>query len=117
MHTNGLGISGIELSQRLEVWVANGMLSRLRGLLGRPPLKAHQAMLLRRCNLVHTFGMRYPLDLVFMRRDGRVLKVVNALSPSRICGHWRAHCVLELAPGAALLSGIEPGMRLPLETL
>jgi uncharacterized membrane protein (UPF0127 family) len=101
----------------LEVWVANTMCSRLLGLLGRPPLTSHQAMLLRRCSLVHTFGMRYSLDLVFMRRDGRVLDVVNALRPNRICGHWRAHCVLKLAPGVALLSGIEPGMRLPIEAL
>ncbi|MFM8898994.1 MAG: DUF192 domain-containing protein [Burkholderiales bacterium] len=101
----------------LEVWLANSMLSWMRGLLGRPPLKAHQAILLSRCNLVHTFGMGYALDLVFMRRDGTVLKVVNALRPSRISGHWRAHDVLALAPGAALVSGIEPGVRLPIESL
>lgn len=93
------------------------MLSRMRGLLGRPALEGYQGMLLRSCNIVHTFGMRYPIDMVFMRHDGHVLKVAAAVAPRRAQGHMRAHCVLELASGAAKKCGIHPGMRLPIEIL
>jgi uncharacterized protein len=112
-----LTVEGERGSHRLEVQVAASMPARMRGLLGRPALQTHEGMLLRACNLVHTFGMNYPIDLVFMRRDGHVLKVFDAVAPRRARGHLRAQCVLELAAGAATTSGIQAGMRLPLETL
>jgi uncharacterized protein len=117
MNTQQLAFISAGSAQQLEVMVAGSMLARMRGLLGRPALRHDQGLLLRSCNLVHTFGMGYPLDLVFMRRDGRVLKVAHSIPPRRASGHLRAHCVLELAAGAAQRSGITPGMRLPLETI
>lgn len=103
--------------QLLNVMVAASMLSRMRGLLGRPSLLSREGMLLRSCNLVHTFGMRYPIDVVFLRRDGMVLKVADAVRPSRACGHLRACSVLELAAGEALRCGIAPGLTLPIQAL
>ena len=117
MKTSLLSFKSTQGEQRLDVSVASSMLSRMRGLLGRPALEGYQGMLLRSCNLVHTFGMRYPIDMVFMRRDGHVLKVSTAVAPRRAQGHMRAHCVLELASGAAKKCGIHPGMRLPIEIL
>ncbi len=104
-------------ARALDVQVAATTLARMRGLLGRPPLGPGQAMLIRPCNLVHTVGMGYAIDVVFLRRDGLVLKVAAALAPRRASGHWRAHCVLELAAGEAARHAIAPGLVLPLGAL
>lgn len=86
------------------VWRAVRAFERMRGLLGRPPLAAGEGMLIERCGLVHTFGMKWPLDLVFLDRQGRILKQVAALPPRRIAGCAGAVATLELAAGA-LASG------------
>ena len=101
--------------QALDVMVAATPLERMQGLLGRAPLQAFEAMLLRSCRLVHTIGMGYPLDLVYLKRDGTVLKVTQALPARRIDGHWRAHSVLEMAAGMAATCGIRRGDRLLLD--
>jgi uncharacterized membrane protein (UPF0127 family) len=101
-------------ARTLDVMVAASMPARMRGLLARPRLADGQAMLLGPCNTIHTLGMRYPIDVVFLRRDGLVLRVASAVPPRRMRGHWRAHCVLELASGAAARCGIEPGLVLPI---
>jgi len=75
----------------LDLMVASTVLTRLRGLLGRQPLNQGEGILLRPCNLVHTVGMRYPIDVVFLRRDGLVLKVAPAVVPCRARGYLRAH--------------------------
>lgn len=101
-------------AQSLDVMLAQSMFERMRGLLARPPLRDDECMLLRACNMVHTVGMGYPIDVVFLRRDGLVLKVKKSLAPWRASGHPRAHCVLELAAGQAARRGIARGMALPI---
>lgn len=103
--------------QRLTVMLAATALSRMRGLLGRPALQRNEGLLLRPCNLIHTLGMRYPIDVVFLRRDGLVLKVAASLPARRASGHVRAQCVLELATGVAEHCGIVAGARLPIGAL
>jgi uncharacterized membrane protein (UPF0127 family) len=99
----------------LRVVVAASMFERLRGLLARPALQGEEGMLLPSCRLIHTFGMRYPIDVVYLGKGGQVLKVTAALAPGRMDGHLRACSVLELAAGAAQHCGIVPGVRLPLD--
>ncbi|MGE3856484.1 MAG: DUF192 domain-containing protein [Dehalococcoidia bacterium] len=83
---------------------------RLRGLLARPPLRPGEALLIRPCNGVHTCGMRYPIDVVFLDREGRVLRVVPALRPWRFVPFVRrAHVAIELRAGAAAACGLRPG--------
>ncbi|HEX7370630.1 MAG TPA: DUF192 domain-containing protein [Rhodanobacteraceae bacterium] len=83
------------------VWRADNPVTRLRGLLGRPPLRgsAQEALLLVPCNSVHTFWMRYALDLVFLDADERVLGWVEGLRPWRAKTWLRAKYTLELAAG------------------
>ena len=104
-------------AQQLDVVVAATVATRLRGLLARPPLRSDQGLLLSPCNMVHTVGMRYPLDLVFLRHDGRVLHVTPHVPPNRLRLCWRARSTLELAAGTAARCGIRPGMNLSVETL
>lgn len=84
-----------------QAWRADRPWSRLRGLLGRPPLHggAAQALWLTPCGGVHTFGMGYPLDIVFLDRDGRVLECCESLPPWRTCLRSDAWQTVELAPG------------------
>lgn len=88
--------------------------SRLRGLLFRPALAADggQALLIRPCGSVHTMGMRYALDVVFLDREGRVLAVREHVRPWRFCVGRGAHAVVELHHGAARRLGIALGDRL-----
>lgn len=101
--------------QRLQVMLATTPLARMRGLLARPPLERGQALYISPCNMVHTVGMGYPIDVVFLRRDGLVLKVAPRVAPRRMRGHLRAASVLELAAGEAARCGIAPGVVIPVE--
>lgn len=84
-----------------RVWRADSMGPRMRGLLGRRPLRADaaEALLLMPCNSVHTFGMRYPLDVVFLDAQERVLGWHRNLRPWRFGACWGARCTLELMTG------------------
>jgi uncharacterized membrane protein (UPF0127 family) len=72
---------------------------RKRGLLGRDGLPSGQAMVIAPSNLVHTFAMRFAIDILFAARDGRVLKISTAVPPRRIAGSLRAFAVIEMAAG------------------
>ncbi|HEX7814873.1 DUF192 domain-containing protein [Dyella sp.] len=85
-----------------RTWLADTAWSRLCGLLGRPPLRpdAEEALLLSPCGAVHTIGMRYALDIVFLDRIGRVLDCHAALSPGRMRHCRGARLTLELSAGS-----------------
>lgn len=85
---------------------------RTRGLLGREALAEEQGLLIDPCNSVHTFGMRYAIDLVYITRDGSVAKIIRSLGPRRLSFCWRAGAVLELLSGAADRLGVKQGMRM-----
>lgn len=97
----------------VDLMIASTMFERMRGLLAREALGEQQGMLLQACRLIHTCGMRYPIDVVYLSRDGVVLKVTRALVPRRADGHWRAHSVLEMAAGEAGRCGIQAGTVMP----
>jgi uncharacterized protein len=85
---------------------------RMRGLLGRAPLNADEGLLLDPCGGVHTFMMRYPIDVVYLSRDLCVTKIVSALVPWRCSMAFGAAMTLELAAGGAQACGIEHGQGL-----
>ena len=61
----------------MKVEIAYSTISRLRGLLGRK--ECPDALLLTRCNDIHTFGMRHAIDVAFLAADGTVLEVYRGL--------------------------------------
>lgn len=97
----------------MRVMLAQRFLPRLVGLLGRRGLGADEALLLAPCNNIHTFFMRFSIDVVFLDREGEVLAIVPALRPWRVAAALRAHACLELAAGGARRSGLEVGQRIP----
>lgn len=74
--------------------------SRRQGLLAEAGLAAGEALIIAPSQAVHTFGMRFALDLVFADREGRVVKVREHVGPWRVAVAWRAFAVIELAAGA-----------------
>jgi uncharacterized membrane protein (UPF0127 family) len=114
MHRISLQLDAERGCHRLDLMVAAGIFERMRGLLGHAPLGQSQGMLLPGCGMIHTFGMRYPIDVVYLDGKGKVVKVTPALAAGRMGGHWRARTVLELAAGTALRCGIHPGAALGL---
>jgi len=88
--------------------------SRLRGLLGRSELPAGEGLLLRPSPSIHTWFMRFPIDVLFLDRDLRVLAVRPQVRPWRMAGQKGARAVLELAAGEALRRNIGPGDQLML---
>ena len=97
--------------------VADSPWSRMRGLLGRRGLESGEGLLLRPTGSVHTFFMRFPIDVVFLSRDGEVLKVARALPAWRAAGARRAKAALELAADEAERREIRVGTRLDLSVL
>jgi uncharacterized membrane protein (UPF0127 family) len=93
----------------LEVDVAATRAERRRGLLGRDSLSPTEGLLLAPCFAVHTVGMRFPIDVVFLDRDGKVVRVVPQLQPWRIAVSLRARAVVELSAGTAAASHIQVG--------
>ena len=83
--------------------------SRKRGLLGRNQLAAGTALVIAPCSGIHTFGMQFPIDVVFAARDGRVLKIARAVGPRRIAVCLRAFAAIEFAAGEADRCGVRVG--------
>ena len=71
--------------------------SRKRGLLGRDSLAAGQALIIAPSNIVHTFFMRFPIDILIAARDGRVLKARRNVPARRLVGTLRGFAVIEMA--------------------
>jgi len=90
---------------------------RMRGLLGRDGLEPGQGMLIDHAGSVHMFFMRFPIDVVFLDRDRKVVGVRHGLRPWRVAGARRAVAALELLAGAAAQAGVEEGEVLVLEEL
>jgi uncharacterized membrane protein (UPF0127 family) len=79
-----------------EVPVATGPRARLLGLAGLDRSRAGAGLLIPRCASVHTFGMRFPLDLVFLDERSRAISVRRGVRPGRIARERGAAAVLEL---------------------
>ncbi len=86
-----------ELAASVEL--ADHSAARRKGLLGRDSLFAGEGLWILPCQAVHTVGMRFPIDLVYLDRDLRVRKVRSNVYPWRLSACVCAHSVLELAPG------------------
>ncbi len=112
-------------NSRLKIWnltrqvvlahcveVADHGAARRKGLLGRDGLAAGEGLWIVPCESVHTFGMTFSIDLVYLDRDKRVKKVRSGVPPWRVSACLFANSVLELAPDTIQLTQTRPGDRL-----
>jgi uncharacterized protein len=94
-------LPGRTLPGGLRVAEARSVAARLRGLTRLDALPPARALLLPRCRSVHTLGMRFPLDLVWLAAGGEVVRVDRGVRPGRVRVCLPARSVLECAAGAA----------------
>ena len=81
--------------------MARSWWSRMRGLLGRRTLPSGEALMIPRCRSIHTCGMQFPIDAVFVDRALRVVALRRGLRPWRIVPPvWKAWGVVEVAVGS-----------------
>ena len=112
---------GTVLCERLED--AGGLGGQSRGLLGRDGLEPGSGMLFENGRFtpmmwMHMFFMRFAIDIVFLGRGGKVVKVNRNLKPWRVSSMvFGARVALELQAGAAEASGTEPGDQIKFEPL
>ena len=93
--------------------VARGFFRRALGLLTRSALPDHEGLLIPNCSSIHTFGMRFPIDVLFFSGDG----VVEALYPDTPSGYLlvprlRGVHTLEVNAGFIKKYGIKKGDKL-----
>ena len=108
-----LGASGRVVVPNLEVAVDSA--TRKKGLLGRDGLSDGSGLVIAPTNAVHTFFMRFPIDIVFVTRAGEVVKVCQAVRAWRMAAAFRAYAVIELAAGGAARAGIHVGDRVAVQ--
>jgi uncharacterized membrane protein (UPF0127 family) len=90
--------NGKELSS--NVIVADRVLKRMKGLLGKSELPSGEALWIKPCMSVHTFFMRFPIDVVFLNRKNQVVALEKNLFPNRLTRLYpKAVSVLELPSG------------------
>ena len=95
------------LATRMET--ARTSASRNKGLLGRDRLAPGEGLWIVPCESIHTFFMRFPIDLVYLDREKHIRKVRNAVGPWRISACFSAHSVIELPAGVIRTTRTERG--------
>lgn len=90
--------------------VANRPWARMRGLIGRASLQPKEGLLLLGTKAIHTIGMRFPIDVLFLNSDGWVIHAIHALKPFRISPYVKnATMVIELPAGVLRETGTQVG--------
>lgn len=90
--------------------VANTLISRIIGLLGRRELKKGEALILLPCYQIHTFFMRFPIDILFVNKKDKVIAAICNLKPWRITPlYFTASFAAELPAGTIKTTSIQIG--------
>jgi len=96
-----------------QCWIAKGFFSRFVGLMGRKSLSNEEAICFPRCNSIHTFFMRFPIDVVMVDEHGRIINIVNAMRPWRFLPpKFRAKHIIEMKANRCEELGLKVGSRL-----
>ena len=98
------------LAQSVEI--ADRGPNRRKGLLGHTSLTPDEGLWIVPCEAVHTFFMKFPIDLIYLDRSKKIKKVRSNVPPWRLSACLSAHSVLELAPGTIQRTQSRPGDRL-----
>ena len=99
-----------------EVQLARSLWARFWGLMGRASLPEGHGLLLKPCTSVHTFFMRFPIDVIFLDKANRVVKIIPEMKPWRTAlGGRGGHSALELNGGCTEAAGLEVGDTLTIK--
>ena len=100
-----------------SVDVANTSAKRRTGLLKHTGLKRGEGLWINPCESVHTFFMKFPIDLVYIDKQKRVKKVRDAVPAWRMSACFSAKSIIELPAGVVKETGTAPGDQLEFEEL
>ncbi len=90
--------------------IAKTPLKRMIGLLNRKGLEPGEALIIKPCNSIHTFFMRFPIDVVFVDANNRITKTIRSMRPFRISGiYLNALFVIELPAGTLEKTSTQAG--------
>jgi uncharacterized membrane protein (UPF0127 family) len=96
-----------------RIKIAETSLSRMVGLLGQRGLEPGTGLIIFPSQAIHTVAMRFAIDVIFLDRDWRVVRLRPAMVPYRLTGIcWKARCVLELPVGVIARSSTQVGDQL-----
>jgi len=88
---------------------AKGFWQRLRGLMFFKSYPYKEALLFDNCSAIHTFFMRFPIDVVFINKEENILKICHSLKPWRLCFCVGAYYTAEFPAGTAREKGLNSG--------
>jgi uncharacterized membrane protein (UPF0127 family) len=88
---------------------------RMRGLLWHTPLNDDEGLLIQPCSSIHTFGMHYEIDAVFLSKDLTIKNIFNRVKPYRFVMSFGAAMVLEMLAGNAAKLELVKNMKLQWE--
>src|SRR5690349_11608730 len=101
-----------------DVYTVNGYFGRWLGLMGHPGLPPGQALVLEGDNSIHTFFMRFPIDVVFLDKAGRVKHLYHAMRPWRLSRVvFGSRRIVEMPPGVLAATGTAKGDEMVFEPL
>lgn len=108
--------SGETIASELRVCARIG--DRMRGLLGTRRLAPHQAVWISPCNAIHTFFMSMTIDVAFLDREQRVLKLIPSMTPWRMCLPVRGAAGVVEGPVGMIRAGkLKKGSRLAIRAV
>jgi uncharacterized membrane protein (UPF0127 family) len=99
-----------------EAQLAVTMNQRMKGLLGREGLKANEALILEPCSSIHTFFMRFPIDVLFLDKNMQVIRVIQNMVPNRLSPIvWVSRMAIELPAGKVSQTNTQIGDKIELK--
>lgn len=100
-----------------KVGEAKSMFSRMKGLMFSESLGEYDGLLIAPCNSIHTFFMRYPIDVLFLTKDFKVVKACKNIKPWRMTRiYFGAYQVLEMEAGK-MNDELKPGDQLEVKCI
>ncbi|MHC1717118.1 MAG: DUF192 domain-containing protein [Acidaminococcaceae bacterium] len=92
-----------------EAKIADNFITRLKGLLGTDHLKEGSALIIRPCNGIHTLGMKYSIDVIFIDKSDKVIKIVSDMPSRKISTCNNASYVIETPSGVIRMTNTTIG--------
>jgi len=99
-----------------NVIIADTPFTRMKGLLGKKKFSKGQALILNPCNSIHMFFMRFPIDVLFLDKNNRIVKAISSIRPFCLTAiYFKAKFAVELPVGTTLATNTQAGDCLLIE--
>lgn len=95
-----------------DAGLADNFITRLKGLLGTNQLDTGRALIIRPCNSIHTFGMKYAIDVVFIDKQDSIVKIIQDMPAGRFSLCSGSSYVVELPAGTIKATGTVVGDKI-----